>query len=145
MLAEHTITVRVRYCETDSMGFLHHSQFLNYFEQGRTELFRSQGGNYRAIEEGGLFLVVVRLQCNYHAPARYDDLLTLVTKVERISAVKIEHSYHFVLRRETFGFRHQYARLRRSRRSGFTVTRSHYRRLNSSRISAGVLFPSSKN
>ena len=94
MLAEHTITVRVRYCETDSMGFLHHSQFLNYFEQGRTELFRSQGGNYRAIEEGGLFLVVVRLQCNYHAPARYDDLLTLVTKVERISAVKIEHSYH---------------------------------------------------
>lgn len=94
MQSEHSITIRVRYCETDSMGFLHHSQFFNFFEQGRTELFRSQGGNYRAIEESGLFLVVVKLQCNYHAPARYDDVLTLVTRVERISAVKIEHSYH---------------------------------------------------
>ena len=93
MLMEHSIQIRVRYCETDAMGFLHHSQFFNYFEQGRTELLRSQGGCYRDIEEAGLFLVVVRLQCNYHSPARYDDVLTLTTKVETISAVKIEHSY----------------------------------------------------
>ena len=93
MEAEHTIQIRVRYCETDSMGFLHHSHFINYFEQGRTELFRSQGGRYREIEESGLFLVVVRLQCNYRSPARYDDLLNLVTRVETVSAVKIEHSY----------------------------------------------------
>ena len=38
MLMEHSIQIRVRYCETDAMGFLHHSQFFNYFEQGRTEL-----------------------------------------------------------------------------------------------------------
>jgi acyl-CoA thioester hydrolase len=93
MLMEHSIQIRVRYCETDAMGFLHHSQFFNYFEQGRTELLRSQGGCYRDIEEAGLFLVVVRLQCNYHSPARYDDVLTLITRVELISAVKIEHSY----------------------------------------------------
>ena len=93
MLTEHSIQIRVRYCETDAMGYLHHSQFFNYFEQGRTELLRAQGGCYREIEESGLYLVVVRLQCSYHSPARYDDLLTLVTKVETISAVKIEHSY----------------------------------------------------
>lgn len=93
MLTEQSIQIRVRYCETDAMGFLHHSQFFNYFEQGRTELLRAQGGCYRDIEEAGLFLVVVRLQCNYHFPARYDDVLTLLTKVQSISAVKIEHQY----------------------------------------------------
>ncbi|MCX7394886.1 MAG: thioesterase family protein [Planctomycetales bacterium] len=93
MMIEHTLSVRVRYCETDAMGCLHHSQFVNYFEQGRTELLRAQGGCYRDMESAGLFLVVVRLQCRYHAPARYDDLLTLVTRVDNVSAVKIEHSY----------------------------------------------------
>jgi len=93
MLTEHDITIRVRYCETDAMGFLHHSQFINFYEMGRTEMLRAQGGNYREIEESGLFLVVVKLVCNYHSPARYDDLLTLRTKVELVSAAKIEHSY----------------------------------------------------
>lgn len=93
MLTEHELTIRVRYCETDAMGFLHHSHFINFYEQGRTELLRAQGGNYRAMEESGLFLVVVKLVCHYHAPARYDDLLTLRTKVEVVSAAKIEHSY----------------------------------------------------
>jgi acyl-CoA thioester hydrolase len=93
MLTEHEIQIRVRYCETDAMGYLHHANHINFFEMGRTELLRAQGGNYRAIEEAGLFLVVVKLECRYHAPARYDDLLILRTRVERISAVKIEHSY----------------------------------------------------
>lgn len=93
MLSELDITIRVRYCETDAMGYLHHANFATYYEMGRTELLRAQGGNYREIEESGLFLVVVKLICNYHAPARFDDLLRLRTKVDRISAVKIEHSY----------------------------------------------------
>ncbi|MDZ4684239.1 MAG: thioesterase family protein [Planctomycetaceae bacterium] len=89
----HRIEIRVRYCETDAMGFLHHANFINYYEMGRTELLRAQGGDYRAIEESGLFLVVVKLDCRYHSPARFDDLLTLETTVERVSAAKIEHSY----------------------------------------------------
>uniref|UniRef100_A0A7C2NVT1 Acyl-CoA thioesterase n=1 Tax=Schlesneria paludicola TaxID=360056 RepID=A0A7C2NVT1_9PLAN len=92
-MVSHRIDIRVRYCETDAMGFLHHANFVNYYEMGRTELLRAQGGSYRAIEEAGLFLVVVKLDCRYHAPARYDDLLTLETTVVRTSAVKIEHSY----------------------------------------------------
>lgn len=93
MLTEHEIEIRVRYCETDAMGFLHHANHFTFFEMGRTELLRAQGGNYRAVEESGLYLVVVKLECRYHAPARYDDLLRLVTRVDRVSPVKIEHSY----------------------------------------------------
>jgi acyl-CoA thioester hydrolase len=93
MLTEHEIEIRVRYCETDAMGFLHHGNHVNFYEMGRTELLRAQGGNYREIEESGLFLVVVKLVCNYHSPARYDDQLRVVTRVEKVSAAKIEHSY----------------------------------------------------
>lgn len=96
MLIEHELTVRVRYSETDAMGFLHHANFFNYFEMGRIELLRAQGGSYREIEEGGLFLVVVKLTCNYHSPARYDDLLTLRTRIEQVSPAKIEHSYRLM-------------------------------------------------
>lgn len=93
MLTEHDIEIRVRYCETDAMGYLHHANFATYYEMGRTELLRAQGGNYREIEAAGLFLVVVKLECRYHQPARYDDLLRLNTRVERVTPAKIEHSY----------------------------------------------------
>ena len=89
----HELTIRVRYSETDAMGYLHHSKYAVYFEEGRTELFRSQGGNYRRLEELGLFFVVSRLDIQFRKPARYDDLLTVVTKLEKTGAVKLEHSY----------------------------------------------------
>jgi acyl-CoA thioester hydrolase len=93
MLDEHEIQVRVRYRDSDPMGFLHHSTYFTYFEMGRTELLRARGGNYRRMEEEGLYAVVVRAECKYHAPARYDDLLTVRTILKRISAAKIEHEY----------------------------------------------------
>lgn len=92
-MTEHEIDIRVRYCETDAMGYLHHANFLNFFEMGRTELLRGQGGCYREIEERGLFLVVVKLECKYRKPARYDDVVTLKTRVARVSPAKIEHEY----------------------------------------------------
>ena len=70
-LHEHEIPIRVRYCETDAMGFLHHANFLCYFEMGRTELFRAQGGDYRKMEEGGHFFVVVEMNVKYRSPARF--------------------------------------------------------------------------
>ena len=96
MLLKHSIEIRVRYCETDAMRFLHHSNYLHYFEVGRTELFRAQGCNYRRMEELGLYFVVVKLGIHYRKPARYDDLLTLHTEVKRLTAARIEHSYELV-------------------------------------------------
>ena len=75
------------------MGFVHHAHYLTYFEIGRTELLRASGGNYRLMEEDGLLVVVVKAECRYHRPARYDDLLTLRTVIARVSAAKIEHDY----------------------------------------------------
>lgn len=89
----HEITIRVRYAETDRMGFLHHAQYFVYFEQGRTEMLRAQGLNYREIEDAGYFLVVVKLECRFRQPARYDDLLRLRTIHLRTTPVRIEHRY----------------------------------------------------
>lgn len=89
----HELTLRVRYSETDAMGYLHHSKYAVFFEEGRTELFRAQGGNYRRMEELGLFFVVARLDIRFRKPARYDDVLTLVTVLENTGAVKLEHRY----------------------------------------------------
>lgn len=98
MVREHEIEIRVRYSETDAMGFLHHSNYLCYFEMGRTELLRAGGGSYRAMEEKGLFLVVTKVTVQYRQPARYDDLLTLTTRFARASFAKLEHAYE--LRRD---------------------------------------------
>lgn len=96
MLTEHTVEFRVRYAETDAMGYVHHSNYFTYFEMGRTEMLRASGGDYRQMEEDGLFLVVVRIGCRFHRPARFDDVLTLVTKVDRVSMAKIEHQYQLL-------------------------------------------------
>ena len=92
----HVIDIRVRYSETDAMGFLHHANFLSYFEVGRTELFRAQGGNYRRMEERGLFFVVARIEVRYRRPARYDDVLQLETRISRVTPAKLEHHYRLL-------------------------------------------------
>lgn len=101
MLQKHSIEIAVRYCETDAMGFLHHSNYLNFFELGRTELFRAQGGNYRRMEEMQMYFVVVKFQIHYQKPARFDDRLTLTTEITRTTAARIEHEYDLSLDGET--------------------------------------------
>lgn len=96
MLHQHEIELRVRYQETDPMGFLHHAYYFTYFEIGRTELLRAAGGNYRQMEESGLLVVVVKAECRFHRPARYDDLLRLRTTVTRVTQAKIEHRYELL-------------------------------------------------
>ena len=90
------ITIRVRYAETDRMGLLHHSNYLVYFEQGRTELLRQMGLSYRDLEDQGFLLVLTRIQVRYKSPARYDDVVTLRTILVRTTHVKIEHRYEVI-------------------------------------------------
>ena len=89
----HPIEIRVRYCETDAMGYLHHANYINFFEIARTELFRSLGGDYRGLEARGYFFVVVKVEVQYKRPARYDDLLHVRARVVRNSGAKLEHEY----------------------------------------------------
>lgn len=87
------ISIRVRYAETDRMGLLHHANYLVFFEQGRTELLRGRGLVYKDLEDQGYLLVLTRAEVRYRAPARYDDLLTVRTRVVRTTAVRIDHDY----------------------------------------------------
>lgn len=93
MIQEHQMQLRVRYDETDPMGFVHHANYLRYFEIGRTELLRAAGGSYRDMEAAGQLVVVVRVDCRYRIPARYDDLITIHTRIARVTAAKIIHHY----------------------------------------------------
>jgi acyl-CoA thioester hydrolase len=98
MLTQHSITFRVRYPEVDQMGVVHHSRFFQYFEMGRVELLRANGMSYAELERAGVLFVVVKVECRYKAPARYDDEITLTTRVVRRTHVRIDHEY--VLKRD---------------------------------------------
>ncbi len=87
------LDIRVRYFECDPMGYLHHARYLEFFELGRTELLRLAGHSYRDMEQQGHFLVVARAQCKFIKPARYDDVLTLTTRIERVTSARIDHRY----------------------------------------------------
>jgi acyl-CoA thioester hydrolase len=92
-IVECDVEIRVRYAETDAMGYLHHAQYFVYFEIGRTELLRQSGLNYADMERAGMYYVVARLECRFRAPARYDELLTLTTRVTKLSRVRVDHTY----------------------------------------------------
>jgi acyl-CoA thioester hydrolase len=82
MLEYHDVTVRVRYAETDQMGVVYYSNFLIWFEVGRTELMRALGFDYKRMEaEEDCYLVVADAHCRYHHPARYDELLSVRTRI----------------------------------------------------------------
>ena len=89
----HKTPIRVRYCETDAMGYLHHGEYANYFEVARTELLRAEGGCYAALEAAGFFLVVAELSTKFRRPARYDDVLDVTARTVQVSPVKLVHEY----------------------------------------------------
>jgi acyl-CoA thioester hydrolase len=93
---QHSISIRVRYPEADPMGYLHHSEYLKYFELGRIELLRSIGHSYADMEREKVFFVVVKAELRYRAPARFDDELVLTTKVAKQTHVRIDHEYELV-------------------------------------------------
>jgi acyl-CoA thioester hydrolase len=90
---ECRIDIRVRYAEVDQMGALHHSRYWVYFEMGRTELLRAAGVSYADLESAGVFLVVARCWAKYHSPARYDEVVSLTTRVTQMGQAKIDHEY----------------------------------------------------
>lgn len=73
--------LRVRYEETDQMGVVYHANYLNWFEIGRTELIREMGITYRELESRGLLLPVVEAEMKFRQPAKYDDIVTIETRI----------------------------------------------------------------
>ena len=71
----HTIQTRVRYGETDKMGFCYYGNYAQFFEMGRVETLREIGVTYADLEDRGILLPVVDFQVKYFKPALYDEVL----------------------------------------------------------------------
>jgi acyl-CoA thioester hydrolase len=86
-----TTKIRVRYGETDQMGYLYYGFYALYYEVGRAEAIRDLGYTYRELEEMGIMMPVVELNSKYFRPALYDDLITVKTILKELpTASKIE-------------------------------------------------------
>ena len=93
-MSVNTCQIRVRYAETDGMGVVYYGNYLTWFEVGRTDLLRQLGESYREIEENErIHLPVVEAHCRYHKPARYDDLVDIVTRASRPSRARLQFDY----------------------------------------------------
>jgi acyl-CoA thioester hydrolase len=90
-------TLRVRYAETDAMGVAHHASYIVWLEQGRTEVLRSCGLPYTAIEARGFFVVLSHLDVRYLASARYDDLVVVRVGLEAVRSRQVIFRYQLRL------------------------------------------------
>lgn len=78
----HQTTYRVRYGDTDKMGFVYHANYFRWFEIGRSELFRYLGLSYKEIEAKGFFLPLSEVYCKFKSPSQYDDVLIIETTLD---------------------------------------------------------------
>ena len=85
--------IRVRYGETDQMGYCYYGNYAQYFEVGRVEALRDLGMSYRNMEESGIMLPVSEYQVKYKQPALYDDELTIITKINSIEGCRLHFNY----------------------------------------------------
>ena len=87
------IQIRVRYAETDQMGYVYYGNYATYYEVGRVEFMRSLGFTYRELEEQGIMMPVVENTSRFIRPARYDDLLTVKVMVKKMPQNKMTFEY----------------------------------------------------
>ncbi|HET7522168.1 MAG TPA: thioesterase family protein [Bacillales bacterium] len=87
-----------RYSETDQMGVIHHSTYVNWFEVGRTECIREFGVSYGDIEEKGFLLPVIEVNVSYKIPAKYEDVVQIMTRVSSYNGIRL--SFHYEVRRK---------------------------------------------
>jgi acyl-CoA thioester hydrolase len=85
--------IRVRYAETDQMGFCYYGNYASFFEVARVEALREKGISYRALEESCILLPVTHFEIRYFQPARYDDLLEIQTQITQLKGVRITFAY----------------------------------------------------
>ena len=89
----HETKIRVRYAETDKMGFVYYGNYAAYYEVARVEAFRTLNYPYREMEEEGVGMPVLEMSINYHKPGRYDNLLTVKLIVSEMPRTRIRFQY----------------------------------------------------
>lgn len=98
-MQKHFTELRVRYADTDQMRFAYNGKYFEYFEVGRTEMMREVGLPYEVIEKSGFFMPVIETKIHFFAPAFYDELLVIETRVEKLPTVKV-HIDHTIKAKE---------------------------------------------
>lgn len=92
-MKKKTVETRVTYADTDAMGIVYHSNYIRWFEIGRTELMRDMGIVYARLEKEGFYLPVTQLYCHYLAPARYDECILIETAIGYFRRASIRFDY----------------------------------------------------
>lgn len=89
----HNTQMRIRYSETDKMGYCYYGNYAAFFEIGRVETLRSLGVSYKELEDKGIMLPVLSYEVKFIKPAFYDDLITIKTIIQKIPAARIDFDY----------------------------------------------------
>jgi len=80
----HIHHIRVRYADTDQMGYVYYGYYANYYEEARSEAIRSLGFPYKEMEQAGIMLPVTRMSVKYIGPALYDERITIRTMIDEL-------------------------------------------------------------
>jgi acyl-CoA thioester hydrolase len=90
--------IRVRYADTDQMGYVYYGNYARYYEIGRVEAFRSLDFHYKAMEDEGVIMPVYENRSRYLKPARYDDELSIKVILKEIPGVRVV--FHYEIRNQ---------------------------------------------
>lgn len=96
MKISHNYEYRIKYSETDMMGFVHHSNYARLYENARWELMRKLGIPYSEIEKQGIFMPVVSIESKFIKPLFYDDEIVIKTKITKLPTIKVEFEYNIL-------------------------------------------------
>lgn len=88
--------IRVRYAETDQMGYVYYGNYAMYFEVARVESLRAAGFSYRQMEDDGVIMPVLELHTQFVRPGKYDELLTIRTTIPEMPGIRIRFEYEVV-------------------------------------------------
>mgnify|MGYP006272482321 FL=1 len=85
--------IRVRYGETDQMGYVYYGHYAQYYEVGRVETLRSLGSSYAELEAQGIQMPVMDMQVQYIKPVRYDEVITIETRIPELPGARMKFHY----------------------------------------------------
>ena len=97
---EHSTKLRVRYGETDQMGYMYYGNYAEFYEVGRVEMLRSLGLTYSGMEEAGIKMPVLEMHCKYLRPALYDEEITIKVIMDKMPGIRIHFRYELYNDRE---------------------------------------------
>lgn len=89
----HSSKIRVRYADTDQMGYMYYGNYAEFYEVGRVEMLRSLGITYRSMEDKGIIMPVTELKCKYIKPAFYDEEITVKVTIATMPSLRIHFLY----------------------------------------------------